>query len=219
MSSTVDVYLEVTAKRSFACAVDWPGWDRAGRTPEDALAALAAYASRYAVIAAEAGHPLARGVPDLHVVERLEGTSGTGFGVPERLSRADAADLTASEAGRRADLVAAAWTVFDRVVAAAPASLRKGPRGGGRDRDKVVAHVVEAEASFYARQLGLPVAHPDPADADAVAAVRGAIQEVLRAARSGAPLRERGWTPRYAARRIAWHVVDHAWEIEDRSES
>ncbi len=29
--------------------------------------------------------------------------------------------------------------------AAAPASLRKGPRGGGRDRDKMIGHVIEAD--------------------------------------------------------------------------
>ena len=32
------------------------------------------------------------------------------------------------------------------------------------------------------------------------------------------PAVEKGWLPRYAARRIAWHVLDHAWEIEDKSE-
>ncbi|MEA2520619.1 MAG: hypothetical protein QOI81_265, partial [Actinomycetota bacterium] len=25
------------------------------------------------------------------------------------------------------------------------------------------------------------------------------------------------WSPRYFVRRAAWHVFDHAWEIEDRS--
>jgi hypothetical protein len=24
------------------------------------------------------------------------------------------------------------------------------------------------------------------------------------------------WPPRYVVRRAAWHVLDHAWEIEDR---
>ena len=27
----------------------------------------------------------------------------------------------------------------------------------------------------------------------------------------------KGWPHRYAARRIAWHVLDHAWEMEDRA--
>ena len=28
---------------------------------------------------------------------------------------------------------------------------------------------------------------------------------------------KRPWSPRYAVRRAAWHVLDHAWEIEDRA--
>src|SRR5438067_302187 len=30
------------------------------------------------------------------------------------------------------------------------------------------------------------------------------------------PTGDRGWPVRYAARRMAWHVLDHAWEMEDR---
>jgi hypothetical protein len=93
--------------------------------------------------------------------------------------------------------------------------LRKGPRGGGRDRDKMLQHVISAEAA-YARKLG--VLHKEPAlgDTTAIKALRADIVDVLRTARSGDPLRENGWPPRYAARRIAWHVLDHAWEMEDR---
>ena len=25
------------------------------------------------------------------------------------------------------------------------------------------------------------------------------------------------WLPAYAIRRITWHVLDHAWEIQDKS--
>ena len=42
--------------------------------------------------------------------------------------------------------------------------------------------------------------------------------EVLRRPSDGGPLAERKWTQRYAARRIAWHALDHAWEMEDRSD-
>ena len=70
------------------------------------------------------------------------------------MAAGDSRQLTAKQAARLADLVAAAWTVFDQVAAGAPAELRKGPRGGGRDRDKIVAHVNEAEHA-YLRQLGM----------------------------------------------------------------
>lgn len=124
--------------------------------------------------------------------------------------------MTRRQAERLAALVAAAWQTLDAIVVAAPAELRKGPRGGGRDRDAVAQHVVAAEAA-YARKLG--VRHKEPAfdDVEAVRALRGGILDVLRLPSDGAPLLERGWPARYAARRIAWHALDHAWEIEDKS--
>jgi hypothetical protein len=41
---------------------------------------------------------------------------------------------------------------------------------------------------------------------------------VLRQPSDGSALADRKWTARYAAHRIAWHSLDHAWEIEDRTE-
>jgi hypothetical protein len=128
----------------------------------------------------------------------------------------DRRPVTKAEAAVLAGLVEAAWVVFDRVATGAPADLRKGPRGGGRDRDKMVAHVVESEVG-YARQLGLPIPYADPMDAAATHAQRAATLELLRQPSDGSPLAGRSWTLRYAARRIAWHALDHAWEIEDRS--
>jgi hypothetical protein len=218
---TVPVYLEVGAKRVFAGALEWPGWIRSAKAEDQALDALAAYAARYAPVAALAGLALPSAPEEgagaeFEVVERIGGNASTDFGVPGGVCAADARPLTARQARRVADLVAACWTYFDRVVAAAPAELRKGPRGGGRDRDKVVAHVTEAEAA-YAAKLGIRRRDLPPEDAGPGSAVRAALLEVLGAASTGEPLVENGWPPRYAARRIAWHVLDHAWEIEDRS--
>ena len=47
--------------------------------------------------------------------------------------------------------------------------------------------------------------------------MRAAMLDVLRRPSDGTPLAGRTWTARYAARRIAWHALDHAWEMEDRS--
>ena len=105
--------------------------------------------------------------------------------------------------------------MFDEVVAHAPAELRKGPRGGGRDRDKVLAHVLNAEAS-YVRKIGVRASTAGQEVPEPV--WRAEVLEVLRTAASAERFGEKGWLPRYAARRIAWHVLDHAWEIEDRSE-
>jgi hypothetical protein len=216
---TVPVYLEVGAKRVFAGTFEWPGWIRSAKTEDQALDALAAYARRYAPVAALAGLPLPsapRGASaEFEVVERIGGNAGTDFGVPSAIPEADSRPLTGGQARRAADLVAASWTYLDQVVAAAPPELRKGPRGGGRDRDKVVAHLIEAEAA-YAAKLGIRRRDLPPEDAGPGSAVRAALLEVLGAASTGEPLVEKGWPPRYAARRIAWHVLDHAWEIEDR---
>jgi hypothetical protein len=207
------VYLESGSKRVFAGALDWPGWLRSGKDEAQALEALAAAAPRYAAVAAEAGVPFpGRAGSAFEVLERLAGSATTDFGAPGAVPARDRGRLTPKEAQRLAALVAASWIIFDRVVADAPAELRKGPRGGGRDRDPMVDHVLAAEVA-YAGKLGIRLRQPARGDAAAVSALRKTILEALAA--SGT--REGGWPSRYAARRIAWHVLDHAWEIENRS--
>jgi hypothetical protein len=212
------VYLEVGSKKVFACALDWPGWARSGKDEEAALANLAAYASRYAPVAAKADARFPKNAGDgFEIVERMRGSGATDFGVLDKPAAADNKPLTKARAQRLAAIVEAAWQVFDAVAARAPAELRKGPRGGGRDRDKIVEHVVGAEVA-YARMIGLRFKESDVADAAGVARVRGEILAALRSARAAAPdLETKVWPYRYAARRFAWHVLDHAWEMEDRS--
>lgn len=215
-NAEIGISLEMGGKRVFASALDWPGWCRSGRDEQLALEALAAAVPRYAVVATGAGFALpAQAASLLDVLERLPGSATTDFGAPAAVAAADARPQTREEGERLAALVAACWTVFDRVVAGTPAELRKGPRGGGRDRDKMVDHVLAAEVS-YATRLGLRVRQPAHDDHDAIASERSAILDVLRRPSDGRPPSGRGWPVRYAARRIAWHVVDHAWEMEDR---
>lgn len=215
---TTAVYLEVGQKRVFACALEWPGWTRAGKTEHNALEALADYADRYARVVKEAGLAFPDDVgDDLDVVERVPGSAGTEFGVPDEVPDVDRKPLSGAQAGRLAALVTASWTVFDRVIADSPAELRKGPRGGGRDRDKMVRHVLEAEAS-YGRKLGVKHRPPDLHDAEAIAAMRADLVAAINQPWDVVELDARGWPPRYAARRLAWHVLDHAWEMEDRRE-
>jgi hypothetical protein len=222
MAAPIKVYLEAGNTRVFACALDWPGWCRRAKTDEEALDALATYASRYAAVPARAGIGfVGTGGVVFDVVERIDPPSGKAFnnvdfGALGQPAALDAQPLSPAAAKRLASLVAAAWSVLDDVVATAPAELRKGPRGGGRDRDGVVAHVVAAEAA-YARKLGVRQKAPAFDDVDAVSALRAAIVGQLEAARGAQQDIEGGWPPRYMARRVAWHVLDHAWEIEDRS--
>ena len=165
---------------------------------------------RYAVVAKEAGLDFDADGIEVEAVERDAGDASTTFGVPGAIGAADRRPVSAAEAKRLAAIVAASWAVFDRVAAAAPESLRKGPRGGGRDRTKIVGHVNDFDGG-YANVMGIK-------GIDDVAARREAVLEVLRQPSDGSPIAGRKWPPRYAARRIAWHALDHAWEIEDRTE-
>jgi hypothetical protein len=218
MAGPTAVYLEVGARKVFAAAADWPGWCRAGRTEEQAIEMLGRYAERYSEVPAQVGVPFPKSLGTaLDVVERLPGDATTDFGAPSRAAAGDSAPLTAAAAARVAGLVGGCWEVFDRIVAQTPAELRKGPRGGGRDRDAIIDHVLGAEAA-YARKLGVRHRPPALADAVAVKALRHDLLAVLSQPSDGAPLVPKGWLPRYAARRIVWHVLDHAWEMQDRTE-
>jgi hypothetical protein len=111
--------------------------------------------------------------------------------------------------------MAASWRILEKVAARAPEELARGPRGGGRDRDKVLQHVLSAEAS-YGRTFGVRHREPKLHDGLAIRAMRDELEAVLRERLRTAEVQGKGWPPRYAVRRITWHVLDHAWEIEDR---
>lgn len=215
--ATVSVIVESGGRRVFASAAEWPGWSRSGKTEALAIEALAAYAPRYEPVAKAAGKAFPKRL-DFDVVERLSGDASTDFGVPGAVAQLESRSMTRTELERMCSLVDACWQGFDRIVKSAPQELRKGPRGGGRDRDKIVDHVVGAEAEAYAPRLALKLPHPTIDDRKTIAANRAALLDAFRKGADGKPMRERGWPVRYAARRIAWHVLDHAWEIEDRTE-
>jgi hypothetical protein len=148
VSPSLDVVLEVSATRSFACALWFPGWFGHGKTPDAAIDRLLEYRKRYAPIAKVARRALP---PDsaLVIVEELEGNGTTQFGAPGRIADAER-DVDAATLKKLRALHAACHDTFDEVVASAPATLRKGPRGGGRDTAKVVEHVLDVE-KVYAR--------------------------------------------------------------------
>jgi hypothetical protein len=215
----IRVVLEVAARRSFASALDWPGWSRSGNSPDEALERLVEYAPRYAAIAKRAKVPFRApaSVEELEVIERVRGGSGTEFGVPGTSAKAESGRITPSELDRLIDLLQAGWKAFDRAARTAEGTqLRLGPRGGGRQVPKMVEHVREAE-SAYLHQLGWKTDR-----AASMAQLRTAFVKALRlrAANKALPSPNKvrsPWEPAYAIRRSAWHAVDHAWEIEDRS--
>ncbi len=224
MNRLIIVAIEAGTKRTFASAIAWPGWSRPGAAEGAALASLADYGPRYARVVAGLGLDFAvpAGASDFVVAERLPGTATTDFGAPGVSPAADELPLTTADLGVQTGLLGAAWAAFDRAAeGAAGLALRTGPRGGGRDLVKMVAHVVEAEQA-YVRSLGAPNQRLPPDPFEARGPLRSAAIDALRArVRGDVPdFGERGgrrWTARYFVRRAAWHVLDHAWEIEDRS--
>ena len=221
----IEVYLEITPKRTFAGAVDWPGWCRSAKTPEEALQVLAAYGPRYAkAIGKAAGFVAPADASTLKVTERLKGSPTTEFGAPAAAPRSDRQPLNEAELKRQLGLLQAAWRAFDRALKRhAGVELRKGPRGGGRDQSRMASHVLDAEQS-YLNALGArpPKATAKETDAE-VRALRKAVLAALSARARDEPIdnpsgTKKRWLPRFYVRRAAWHALDHAWEIEDRAQ-
>ena len=221
----IPVYLEVTPKRTFAAAVDWPGWCRSGRTRDEALEALVAFGPRYAkVVGKRAGFAPPADFAGLKVSQRLKGGPTTAFGAPQVAARGDREPLGEAGLKREITLLRAAWRAFDAALKRhAGVELRKGPRGGGRDQQRMASHVFDAEQG-YLRQLGArpPKAASEATDADR-RALRKAVVAALSARARDEPLdnpsgAKKRWLPRFFVRRAAWHALDHAWEIEDRAQ-
>ena len=215
MPARYEVTVERGAKRVFAGANAWPGWCRGGRTEEAALEALLAYGPRYAkaVGRRRLGYVAPTDVDRFRVVERLTGNATTDFGAPGVAPRSDGRPVDEEEARRLAAIMKACWSALDRAAAAADGhALRTGPRGGGRQLAAIVEHVANAEVAYLSKLGARPPARDARATIVAVFASRARGELPERTPRSGVL-----WTPRYFMRRAAWHVLDHAWEIEDRS--
>ncbi len=217
----MDVYIEAGTRRCFASAIEWPGWSRAGRDERAAIETLFAYTPRYAKVVARSrlGFRAPRSESDLVVVEHVKGDATTDFGAPGMPASADRGPIDERELTRLTSLLRASWRALDGAAeAASGVALRTGPRGGGRSLEAILDHVTGAEQGYLGR-----LAWKAPKDADARETREAVIDALTSAVRHG--LEERGprggkrWPPRYFVRRVAWHALDHAWEIEDRSSS
>jgi hypothetical protein len=223
-STQVEVYLETGQKRTFAGALDWPGWCRLGRDEPSALQALLDYGPRYAQILhnAQIAFQTPADLSAFNVVERLAGNATTDFGAPDMAPSADIQPLSEADLRRYQTLLVAYWQAFDAAALVATGKeLRKGPHGGGRDLEGIIDHVLGADAAYLAR-LGQRYKRNETGDRhEELGRTRQAILAALSAAVRG-ELPERGprggviWKPRYFVRRVAWHLLDHLWEIEDR---
>ena len=219
-SNKIDVYLETGKKRTFAGAVDWSGWCRSGRDEQTALQALLEYGPRYARVlqATPLGFQAPTAVTAFNVIERLTGGPTTDFGAPEAVPTRDTQPIDADELRRLQTLLKACWQTFDAVAQTASGKeLRKGPRGGGRELEGIIQHVREAESAYLSR-LGGKLKQSETND---LTQAREAVLNTLASAAEGTgpergPQGGRHWQPRYFVRRVAWHGLDHVWEIEAR---
>src|SRR5258708_10017804 len=94
---------------------------------------------------------LATATATVDVVEHYPGTGSTDFwGISFAFSGIDRQDLSREALERDLTLLQACWAFFDAVRARVSAELQKGPRGGGRDRDRIVRHTLGTELDLFA---------------------------------------------------------------------
>jgi hypothetical protein len=223
--NSIKVFVEIGKRRVFVAAVAWPGWCRSGRDEKMALQALIDYGPRYAQVlhSTEIEFQVPTEPSELIVAERHDGNATTDFGAPAIVLDADREPLDRIESERLQTILQACWLAFDSAVQRATGrELRKGPRGGGRDLEKILDHVLEADRGYLARLAWKHKRESGKTPLEELNRTRQAILNALKAAAIG-DLPEKGprggviWPPRYFVRRVAWHVLDHAWEIEDRT--
>lgn len=205
-------------KRSVAFALDWPGWSRGARSAEVAVGTLEAYRERYRPIARLAG--MVRdfdAAGPLTVVEDKVGTGSTDFwGISFSPASTEPGPLAEADLERRLKLLRACWAFFDDVAARVSPELRKGPRGGGRDRDRIISHTVRVESEDFARQVGVRIAEGAALTPDGLRQHRRAYVAAMRRYNAGEGERMRSWTLPFLIRHSAFHTLDHAWEMIDK---
>ncbi len=206
-------------KRSVAFGVDWPGWSRGARSAELALEMLESYRERYRPIAGLAG--LERefdAAGPLEIVEDKVGTGSTDFwGISFSPSATEHGPMGEPELERAITLLRGCWAFFDGVAARVSPEMRKGPRGGGRDRDRIIRHTIRTESEDFAKQVGLRIPEEAALTPDGLRQYREAYVAAMRAYNAGEVAKGmRSWTLPFLIRHSAYHTLDHAWEMEDK---
>ncbi len=218
MAHALRVTLEIgpKGKKVAAVAPDWPGLERGEKTGEAAIERLRSFLPRYAQVAKLAGMEAAfAAITTVDVVEHYPGTGSTDFwGISFAFSGIDRQDLSSEELERDLTLMQACWAFFDDVRLRVSAEMRKGPRGGGRDRDHIVRHTIRTEQE-WAEKVGVPTPQGALLIDEGPQAHRDAYRNAIRAFHSEGKM-ARTWPLRYLIRHTAYHTLDHAWEMEDK---
>ena len=219
MTAKLRVIIEVGKKerRVVAGAIDWPGLDRWGKTDDLAIEKLTSYLPRYAGVATLAGLPkrftLDRGV---EIVERVTGSGSADYwGIAHVPSEIERKVLSSNGLERRLTLLEACWSYFDVTAERVSAELRPGPRGGGWTRNELLRHVHLNEPEQFTRKVEVRTPRELMLTPDGRAQHREATLAAIRAFNAEGKT-ARTWPIQFLVRRIAHHVMDHAWEMEDR---
>ena len=206
-------------KRSVAFAVDWPGWSRGARSAELALETLETYRERYLPVAGLAG--MSReldGAGPLEIVEDKVGTGSVDFhGMSFAPSAIEQEPMGEAELERGITLLRACWAFFDDVAARVSPEMRRGPRGGGRDRDRIMRHTIRTESEDFAKQVGLRIPEGAALTPDGLREHRESYVAAMRAYNAGEVARRmRSWTLPFLIRHSGFHMLDHTWEMQDK---
>ncbi len=203
-------------KKVVAVAPDWPGLERGAKTPEAAVERLLAYVPRYAAVAALAGmEPEFAALTGAEVVERYPGVGSTDFwGISFAFSSIDRQVMTGAALERELALMRAGWAYFDQVRVRVSAEMRKGPRGGGRDRDRIVRHTLVSEYDMT-KKIGMRVPWEEMLTSEGLKAHRDTCCDTIRDWHAQNKT-ARAWPLRYLIRHIAFHTLDHTWEMQDK---
>ena len=205
-------------QRSVAYAPDWPGWSRGAKSPGEALETLEAYRRRYRPVARYAG--LEADLDDTNALEVVEdhlGNTSTDFwGISWVPASFEQGPMPPEVLERRLALLEGAWRFFDEVAARVSPEMRRGARGGGRDRDEIVAHVFGNERVQFSKRVGVPTPPGVMLTPDGLRNHREQFLAGLRQYNAEDRKIGRTWTLQYLVRHCAYHVLDHAWEMEDK---
>jgi hypothetical protein len=206
-------------KKVVAVAPDWPGLERGATTGEAAIERLLSYVPRYATVTKLAGMEAAFAtITVADVVERYPGTPSTDFwGISFAFSDIDQQAMSGEALERELTLMRACWAFFDDVRSCVSAEMKQGPRGGGRDRDRIVRHAFAAELD-WAKKLGVLTPLEVMLTDEGLKAHRDAYCQAIRDYHSQGKLAGKvaKWPLRYLIRHTAYHTLDHAWEMEDK---
>jgi hypothetical protein len=206
-------------KKVAAFAIDWPGWSRGAKTGPAAVELLETYRDRYRPVAGLAGlGPEFDAAGALELVEDHVGVGSTDFwGISFAPSSFEQEPMGEDELDRKLTVLEAAWRYFDEVAARVSPDLAKGPRGGGRDRDEIIRHALGWERADLVKRVGIVA---DPVVPDTPEGLRSHRDEFVAALRTynaeGRMAGGRNWTIGLLLRHTAYHVLDHAWEMEDK---